>query len=223
MTERRSSSGFLGFEKTYEVIDGKPRPVARFACVECEARLAIPFKASEKMVPELLANGARLRGWKADAYVKSRCYCPDHAGRTKSNHDPESELRKMEAKMAKTAPDVVVLRDPTPDQRALIRKTIEAHFDDEYGCYMDDYSDQRVADEAGVARVVVERMRDAAFGPIRVTPELLAMRKEVADLRRQFVDQINAAQALLDQLKADSAKLLKTAAALEDKLATRAA
>lgn len=74
-------------------------------------------------------------------------------------------------------------REPTGDQRVAIRNYLDKHFDDSVGCYLDGMSDQRIAELAGVPRVVVERIRESAYGPIRVSPELQTLRDSLATIK----------------------------------------
>lgn len=173
-----SSDKQLGFEKSNIKISGTHFPAALFTCTKCGEQLHIKYPDG-KLNPEGLAKAAHKAGWTAHALLPSVTRCPDCKDKQTIN-DPDSELRKMEAKLAaqphpinhfkpETALPVVALREPTPDQRALIRKTLEAHFDEDAGCYLDGYDDERVSQEAHVPRLVVERVRDAAYGPIRIT------------------------------------------------------
>jgi len=71
---------------------------------------------------------------------------------------------------------------------------------DAAGCYLDDLSDARIAELVGVPRVIVERLRETAYGPVLLTPEMVRLRTEMATL------------------KADIAKLETRAAEISSKL-----
>lgn len=88
------------------------------------------------------------------------------------------------------------INKPSPDQRIAIRSALDRHFDDEKGMYLASATDQSLADELRVPRAWVETIRETAYGPIRVTPEIQALRSD-----------IEAAQTMLDDLKARLAKL----------------
>jgi hypothetical protein len=79
----------------------------------------------------------------------------------------------------------------TTAQRLRIRSLLDKHFDDEAGCYLDGYSDQRIGAEVDVPWALVTKVREAAYGPIRVDPEIAALRAEIAQARRQ-VEALNA-------------------------------
>ena len=77
----------------------------------------------------------------------------------------------------------IPIRDATNDQRVLIRNLLDKHFDDAVGTYLDGMCDATVAEKASVPRVVVERIREAAYGPIKVDPEIQAIRTELAAVK----------------------------------------
>jgi hypothetical protein len=193
----RSVSGKgYGFELANRPIgDGKQRrTVAVFRCAKCHvATLELNITTGDRLNPNKLANTAKLRGWEADAVRKQRAICP-LCLRAGVVNDPTAPLKKLEEYMAQqpSPPSpimdkpVVPLREPTPDQRAVIRTLLEKNFDEEHGYYVGGYSDQRVAEEANVPRLVVERLRDAAYGPIKVSPEVMGLREDMETLRMKL-------------------------------------
>lgn len=99
----------------------------------------------------------------------------------------------------------IPIREATNDQRVLIRNLLDKHFDDAVGTYLDSMSDAAIAEKAGVPRVVVERIREAAYGPIKVDPEIQAIRTELAALKA-------AAEKLMATVADLSARLDRKAA-----------
>ena len=78
-------------------------------------------------------------------------------------------------------------REPTPDERLKVRELLTVYFDDETGAYASGYSDQRIALEAGdIPWAVVTRIRDAGWGPIRQTPEIVEVRRELDTLKQEY-------------------------------------
>lgn len=101
---------------------------------------------------------------------------------------------------------------PTVDQRVKIRSMLDKHFDDADGMYLDGMSDQAIADSVDLPRIIVSRMRDAAYGPIRTNPEYAALRNDLnaakADLERvQAV--VDAGRAKIYALESRLNELLK--------------
>jgi hypothetical protein len=78
------------------------------------------------------------------------------------------------------------VRDPTPEQRFKIRSMLDKSFDDAAGMYLDGLDDQKVAEAAGVPRIIVERMRETAYGPVKITAEQAAAKAELASLRGEL-------------------------------------
>lgn len=192
---------------------------ARFTCSRCPE--TIDIRITGILNPEWAAKDARLKGWEAEAHNKTRCYCPKHSKSTRIN-DPNSELKKMEAKMPPVLPPAkteVPLRGPTAEQRNRIRSLLDRWFDGDEGCYLEDWSDQKIAETASVARIVVERARDAAYGPILLTPELVSLRKEMAELKKGIENIDRAAASLAEQLQADLNGLRQKLMVIENKIA----
>jgi hypothetical protein len=195
VSTRHQNRGY-GFELVNLERGGDRRTVARFTCKRCGEQLDLSVVSGTKLNPMGLTNAAKYRGWVADPVFASACRCPQHISAAGGN-DTDSELRKFEGKMAMAlipqpspsppaSQPVVALRDPTPDQRAMIRTLLEKHFDEEHGYYLAGYSDARIAEDANVPRVAVEKLRDAAYGPIKVSPEIIAIREEMAALSKRI-------------------------------------
>lgn len=179
-----------GFELVPVEVNGERRSAARFVCCKCRTNyLDLPIQSGARINATALSVRAERKGWDADPVRKGRVICPDC--KKPLPNDVASELRKVEGRMAtsptalaigNTPTPAVPIREPTPDQRAGIRHLLEKHFDEGRGHYVDEWSDQRIAEKLNVPRVVVERLRDAAYGPIRVTSETLAAQKQIIEL-----------------------------------------
>ena len=194
--------------------------VVRFTCVDCGATHDIN-KVTDTVNPEALAKQVRRLGWEADAWREQDCRCPMHtkAGRRAAN-DTDSELKKLEAKMEVVgAPIVAIMKEPTQEQRREIRKLLEEHFDEVAGCYQERWSDETIASRVGIPMVVVQRIRDTSYGPIRVTPEMLQLRKEAAELKAE----VDAIGAEIERLMDRQAALTKRVAEIDAKAQRKAA
>lgn len=210
-----------GFDMPSTLVDGQWRTVARFTCVKCFDTTEVKVDSGVPMNAEGYTKTARNRGWMADADRKNRTYCPVCLGSfPKPKNDPESELRKVAPMVAATPikptpPLIEAVREITPDERVKIRGHLDKHFDDGVGAYLDGMSDQRIAEMVGVPRMAVERLREAAYGPIRVDLAVAEMRGKIAALKSDIEGQ----QRALDALKA---KTLELASNLEQRLAKSA-
>lgn len=210
----RSADDGLGFIKTsIPAAGGGYHGIARFLCVGCGATHDQRLKSGEACNPELLAKRACRDGWQAHSHRRARTYCPACLALRPAN-DPNSELAKV-IPMAKPVAEPTPLREATPDQRVAIRSALDKSFDDSVGAYLDGMSDQRIAETVGVPRMVVERIREAAYGPIRVDPEMAAIRSAIEALKADIEGQ----QKGIDNLKAKVAEL---SSRVEKKLAVAA-
>jgi hypothetical protein len=94
------------------------------------------------------------------------------------------------------------LRDPTQAERLKIRSILDKAFDDNAGCWLDGYSDQKAGEEIGVPWALVTRIREAAYGPIRVDPEvagiLAALKSLTTEQARLAAEQTKLAAAIAD-------------------------
>lgn len=213
-----STTRSFGFDLT-NLTDGTRRTVAQFTCSECWRTLDVTI--GDKLVPDAVAKTATHKGWKVNAFRKTGTYCPTCAGPShKPKNDPDSELRKVIPMVAVTPIKAVPLvidgaREITTDERVAIRSHLDKHFDDGVGAYLDCMSDQRIAEMVGVPRMAVERLREAAYGPIRVDPAILEMRGKI----EAFKLEVEGQQRALDALKA---KAMELASSLEQRLARSA-
>lgn len=93
--------------------------------------------------------------------------------------------------------------DATPSQKSRIRQKLDGLFDDEKGCYLEGYSDQKIGKELDLPSALVGQVRETAYGPIRVDPALANMARE-----------IEAAQSRVDGVVSELARLKAAVAKL---------
>ena len=183
VTASRRRSEDSGFER-----------VAIFRCVECPAINERVIKPNQPANPEEISKWAINAGWLAHPWEQSRVLCPACLAAKRSK--PRKETT-MEAKPTPIngGSSVVAIKTPTQDHRLKIRSLLDANFDDAVGCYLAGWDDERIARECSVAPAVVERIREAAYGPIRTDPEVLALRHEIDALQKEYIamaDKLNA-------------------------------
>jgi hypothetical protein len=97
---------------------------------------------------------------------------------------------------------------------------LDKNFDDEGGYYVADYSDQRITEEANVPRVLVERLRDLAYGPIKVSPETMALRSEIAALMTKLNNAERDAEQLSQIMRREIEEVRATLDAIGKRIAT---
>lgn len=93
-----------------------------------------------------------------------------------------------------TKPDLSIVKpaEPSLEQVGKIATELRGCFDDEKGCYLDGFSDQRVGETLGIAWGIVAKVRDALGLKIKIDPELAKVKADlgaiegmVADLRKR--------------------------------------
>lgn len=217
---------------------------AIFRCAKCGATLSVAA-GTARLAPEHVAKRASRSGWKTDAFAKSVCRCPRCLAHVAN--DPDSEIKKFKgttmnpispttlqeaaaqvlASKQALNPVIISARVPLPtnSQRHAIRALLDKHFDDSTGSYLDGKSDLIVAQTANVPRVVVEKIREAAYGAIRFDPEIDDLKKGLAALLKdaeaaqgtlnRAQESIHAVQTLLTDLMESRAALVTRANKLE--------
>lgn len=169
---------------------------ARFECRQCGGHDEFQAATSGRNC-NMVATAARAEaaGW---AFRNSRATCPRCLAASRARAKGESPAPKpippaMVARAAIPAPTETTMPDPkpvmreaTPQERVKIRGVLDKHFDDGAGCWLDGYSDQKAGEEVGVPWAIVTRIREAAYGPIRVDPEVVGLRAELAQIGRDL-------------------------------------
>lgn len=178
---------------------------ANFECGRCGARDEFPVVGhAGRMSIKATIAGAAHAGWLA-AEGSARVECPRCVTARKDRAKGESPGPKAEVIMLQP-----VAKPLTPDQRLRIRALLDKHFDDGAGRYLDGYSDQRGATELNLPRIHVETIREAAYGAIRVPPEMEAAEKAVAALEARLKPAETIA-AEIDKLLAGARTLVEAA------------
>jgi hypothetical protein len=179
----------LGFEKgSVQADGGRFVPIARFTCNDCGTTLDVRIPYGP-MNPETMAKKAVKQGWLAHPNRASDARCPAcqaaRALRAHGDAAPSTQPLTEEAPVAaNTNPPAE--RNPSGAQRLQIRQKLDAVFDDDAGCYLDGYSDQKIGGELNLPWSWVATIREAAYGPIRVDPEVAGMRAEVTALKTEL-------------------------------------
>lgn len=105
------------------------------------------------------------------------------------------------------APAVTLPREATTAERMKIRALLDANFDDATGAYLVGYSDQQIADEVKVPRAIVSRIREVGYGPIKVNPEIEALREAFHAHCKRVSEESKRSAAEIADLSARLAKL----------------
>lgn len=214
----------VGFQIGTDLVGQQPRSVARFHCTRCPNTIA--FTIGRGLSPDNMALRARRAGWLADARTRSRTRCPACAGSPPSSPVPDEDAPVAVAQMTKdrtppapAAPAPVPIeaarmtprqmRPLTANERVAVRALLERHFDEGRGMYASGQSDQTIAEAAAVPRAFVEQIRDAAYGPIRVTPEMVKLRGDVAKAAGDLADLLTMAADMKRTVEGLTARIEK--------------
>lgn len=117
---------------------------------------------------------------------------------------------KESAPVTSAPPSSPQPRALSPDERAKVRRELDAHFDDSVGMYLGGENDQRIGERLGLPWAAVAQMREAAYGPIRTDPEVEQMRAAVRILQDGLEARVREVENLMKEEHA------QTKAALAD-------
>lgn len=177
---KRTQMALMPFQTIQRSEGGRLQPFARFVCVSCQAHFETKFPhAGPRDRPILMERAERL-GWEIKG---GRLRCPACAKARERPAPKRTDLvvlanALMERKQMAVSP-IPAARAPSADQRQKIRAMLDANFDDGIGRYLEGCSDQKIAEALSVPRVFVEQIRDAAYGPIRVSHDAEKLGQEI--------------------------------------------
>ena len=178
---------------------------AEFHCASCGKNLVISNNTGG-LSSEAFCVLARKRGWEVSPIARNVCKCPECQKAPRKKNDTESEIRNFKPRkgeeMAIVSNNFPVLKDPTTDQRVKIRSLLDKHFDDGVGRYLDGFSDQKIADAVDVPRIIVEKMRETGWGPIKTDPELVNLSNQLADMEAKIGDIKTKIEAMMAKSRA---------------------
>ena len=163
--------------------------------------------------PEVLDKKFRQKGWDLDPHVCPECIERKQAARrlAKEHHQQETRvLVAVETKRVKEEKEHT-MADTISDQlkpasaaahkaTAALHKLLSTHFDPDAGHYAQGWSDQKVAQETGLAEKYVSEVRDIVYGALKEPDELVAIRNEVKSLQELINETLVAAQREVNQL-----------------------
>lgn len=168
----------FGFEIITRIEEGRRNSFARFNC-RCgnheDFRIFM-----HPLNPEAMAKKASAHGWDASGYQKGRARCPICKNTKEKGESPkENDVSEKVTKLPRAV---------TPDDKRRVREKLDKHFDDSTGRYLDGFSDQKVAEALNIPRVIVEGVREAAYGPLRGNPELDTLKADIEAAHKRLVE-----------------------------------
>lgn len=158
----------------YRVMDGgNSRHVAKITCNICKDHHSVVL--TKELPPEVIAGKFGEKRW---AVEKSKAICPACIGR----------LRNQKRSGMNTASPAMTIRDLNPIEHRKVMALLEDYFDEKAGRYNAGKSDQTIADEVKCPRAAVHSLRERYFGPLKVDPEVAAVRDEIEKMLAKLAD-----------------------------------
>lgn len=169
---------------------GAPAFEAGVTCGECGSTFTAACRADA--TPHTLDAKFRHAGWQLDPHV-----CPDCLAKSKGE--------KMSAPAKPASPAAM-------KAQAVMFRLLNDHFDTVDGRYADDWSDEKIAKETGIAKATVADFRRAGFGEIKEDPAIASLRSDVNALEQLQREQNAAVAAEIAALRVRLGKLAPVAA-----------
>ena len=160
---------------------GQRRQVARIQCIRCDVHEDWTIGGSHN--PERACKAFRASGWECDWSHPTRTVCPACVAKRGAGRGGDRVEDKV---VTLQQPKAMTMAETTGDQRLRIRALLDKHFDDAKGFFLDGYSDQRIGAEVNVPWATVQKIREAAYGPIKGDPELEAIKAAVGTMERDL-------------------------------------
>lgn len=151
---------------------------------------------------EQIINHFRKQGWVFNR--KEFQYCSTiHAREAKETKRVERETERIEEMKhpVQPAPPVAPVTAIGPDPK-IVRRVITLlndHFDTERRLYEDNWSDDRVAKEAGTSLEFVTKYRKDAYGELAGDPVLLRLEADIKALDELFLGQLKSLESSFSQ------------------------
>jgi len=182
------------------------RSVAALACTIEGCGNVICKGTAKGPPPQQLAKWFRQQGWDLDLRAPAKVRCPGC----------QQRKTKMSTATNGAAASTITItagqpRALTPDERGKVRDLLELNFDAKAGRFISGYSDERIAKEVNVPRKAVETLREAAYGELKISPEMAKAMDDIADLAKdgnKIADEVLAMHQKVQAFNVRAASLL---------------
>lgn len=154
-----------GIQRRSEVSGGIRKRIWVITCDACGVANERNWK--DLADTEIAIKNFRQQGWEISKHQNT---CP--TCRSKPKERPAMSTTTVQS-----------VRDATPEEKSRIRRFLDGHFDDMRGCYLEGWSGKKAGEELKIPYAIIAKIREAAYGPIRVDPALLEMQEELARLQ----------------------------------------
>lgn len=162
------------------------RTVARARCISCDRTDDAPLDSGKGLNCLRYRKQFERRGWRIPSeYSTAGVTCPVcvNAQAVHRKTDTDSEIRKigpvMSTPVIPEKPSMKLSDLPT-EVRSRIRDLLDVNFEIDPGRYVGGYSDQKIGAELNIPWSLVAALREVAYGPITVDPEVERFQGDVA-------------------------------------------
>lgn len=180
------------------------RSAAELMCAGCPTTQKIPIVALGNS-PEWIGKMFARLGWDCNIHKASANFCPKcvKARQTRvlepAPPKPERVLPTLPrapglmdsiklgaGTRTHSSPkeEHLAIKDLSTEQKAALRRALDANFDDSTGRYINDVSDHSISEKLGIPRATVIEFREASYGELKDDPEITGLQMQIADCKR---------------------------------------
>lgn len=211
---------YIAFDACSVDVSGQTRRGAKATCGHCSATEALPINSmrSHGQDDDLMERHAAKKfeavGWKIGRSPNQN-RCPDCFKAIKISSLQKKASNMTNVTRIKDEPQPTEPRAMSRDERRIIfEKVNEVYVSDKVG-YSENWSDEKVASDLGVARAWVSALREEYFGPDvnenhgKATEEAKAFLIELNALQDNITQQVTTLFARAQEVKKTIEKLLE--------------
>lgn len=161
--------------------DASATPPAHFMTLHCDHCRATERRRLRKanLPPDAIARFMRNVGWEVDAKCR-HATCPKCQKKGATVTEISSEALKR--------------------QRQMFR-LLDEFFDADAGRFAKGWSDEKIAEQTGLSASAVRKAREAAYGALKINPEVAKLTEDLADLRERYGSQITELESMVAELR----------------------
>lgn len=100
---------------------------------------------------------------------------------------------------------------------------LDDHFDADKGMFATGWDDARIARETGLAESHIVKTREAAYGPIKLSPEVMKLQADLSQTRAKARQDVEQLRQLLAQMQEEHERKITTLEVRMDALVKAAA
>lgn len=183
------------------------RSTAHLPCATCPVIGKLPI-VSMGNNPEAINKMFGRLGWDANVWKHAENWCPacvrrreaeakarlplDAASRVLTDVPAATTPRglkdaiRMGSGVRHSSPkeDKVTLKSLSADQKASLRRELDASFDDTTGQYLSGTTDHTISEKLDIPRAIVIEFRELTYGELKEDPELSALRAGFEEMKK---------------------------------------